>query len=368
MIKNFFKTALRSLLKNKGFTAINIMGLALGLAACMLIVFFVKDELSYDRFNENAHRIYRVNEDLKLGDNQAYFAVAMSPLAKTLKRDYPEVENTVRLRPTSFSVKKGTEIIAERDVVFADASVFDVFTLPLLYGDKTSALKDPNTLVISASAALKYFNKLNVVGQVLTISNNQAFKITGVMKDMPKQSHFYADFLESMVTMPGSQSDGWLQSNYNTYVLLREGADAKKLEAKLPQLLRKYATAEVQAAVGMSFDAFEKSGSHFTLSLLPLTAIHLQSNLVGEMSANSSAQYVYIFAAIALFILVIACVNFMNLSTARSSNRAREVGVRKVLGSPRKYIIGQFLTESVLITTAGAIIALIIAAAALPAF
>ncbi|MES2426809.1 MAG: ABC transporter permease [Bacteroidota bacterium] len=355
-------------MKNKGFTAINILGLALGLAACLLIVFYVVDELSYDRFNKKADRIYRVNEDLKLGDNRVQYAVAMAPLAQTLKRDFPDVENAARLRPTGFHVKKGGENIQESNVVFADPSVFDVFTLPMLYGDKTSALTEPYTVVISASTALKYFNKLNVVGQILTIDNNQPLKITGVMEDMSKQSHFYADFLESMTTKADSHSTGWLQSNFNTYVLFREGADPKKLEAQFPQLLQKYSNAEMQATVGMGINAFEKSGSFFRLNLIPLTAIYLHSNLTGEMSANSSAQYVYIFSAIALFILIIACVNFMNLSTARSSNRAREVGVRKVLGSPRKYLIGQFLMESILITLAGTVIAIIIVAIMLPAF
>ncbi|TSJ43036.1 FtsX-like permease family protein [Mucilaginibacter corticis] len=368
MIKNYFKIAWRSLSRNKGFTTLNILGLALGLAACLLIVLYVVDELSYDRYNEKASRMYRVNEDLKLGDNKMQFAVAMPPLAKTLKHDFPEVENTVRLRPTGFHVKKGTESIPEPDVVFADASVFDVFTLPMIYGDRSSALAEPNTVVLSASAALKYFNKLNVVGQTLTIENNQILKITGVINDMPKQSHFHADFLESLATQDGSRSNNWISSNYNTYILFREGADPKKLEAQFPQLLRNYAAADIQHATGGDIDAFEKSGSHFRLSLTALTAIHLHSNLVGEMEANSSAQYVYIFSAIALFILIIACVNFMNLSTARSANRAREVGVRKVLGSARSYLIGQFLTESILITLISAIIALVIVIIALPAF
>lgn len=368
MIKNYFKIAWRSLSRNKGFTALNILGLALGLAACLLIVLYVADELSYDRFNEKADRIYRVNEDLKLGDSKMQFAVAMPPLAQTLKRDFPDVENTTRLRPTGFHVKKGSESILEPEVVFADGTVFDVFTLPLLYGDKSTALTEPNTVVLSASSALKYFNKLDVVGQILTVENNQSLKITGVMQDMPKQSHFYADFLESLATQNDSRSNNWISSNFNTYVLFREGADPKKLEAQLPQLIRKYAAGDIQRATGGDINAFEKGGSHFKLSLMPLTAIHLHSNLVGEMAANSSAQYVYIFSAIALFILIIACVNFMNLSTARSANRAREVGVRKVLGSARKYLIGQFLTESILITLVGAIIALIVVAAVLPAF
>lgn len=368
MVKNYFKVALRGLSRNKGFTALNILGLALGLAACLLIVLYVVDELSYDRYNEKADRIYRVHADLKLGDGKMQLAVVMPPLAQTLKRDFPDVEDVVRLRPTGFHVKKGSEIITENKVVFADASVFDVFTLPILYGDKSSALTEPNTVVISASAALKYFNKLNVVGQILTIDNNQLLRITGVIKDMPKQSHFYADFIESLATQAESRSNNWLNSNYNTYILFREGADPKKLEAQFPQLLRKYAGTAIQNATGMNVDAFERSGSHFRLSLMPLTAIHLHSNLIGELGVNGSAQYVYIFSAIALFILIIACVNFMNLSTARSSNRAREVGVRKVLGSARRNLIAQFLTESILVTLAGAIIALIIVASVLPAF
>ncbi|MEO8886133.1 MAG: ABC transporter permease [Mucilaginibacter sp.] len=368
MIKNYIKTAFRTLVKNKGFTAINILGLALGLATCLLIVFYVVDELSYDRYNVNADRIYRVNEDLKLGDYKVQYAVAMPPLAKTLINDFPDVENAVRIKRAAISIKKGDEYLPENNVVFADPSVFDVFTLPLIYGDKATLLKDPNTIVISASAALKYFNKLNVIGQQLTIPNYGSLKITGVIKDIPRQSHFYADFLMAMISWPDSRTNEWLRSDYNTYVLMRKGADYKKLEASFPQLLRKYSGQEMQKAVGMSIDDFEKKGSYFKMSLMPLTDIHLHSNMTGELGVNGTTQYIYIFSAIALFILIIACVNFMNLSTARSASRAREVGVRKVLGSPRKYLIAQFLMESVLVTFAATLIAVIAAVLILPAF
>ncbi len=368
MIKNYFKIAYRSLVKNKGFTAINILGLALGLAACLLIIFYVVDELSYDRYNVNADRIYRVDEDLKLGNNKVQYAVAMPPLAKTLINDFPQVENAVRLKKAAISVKKGDEYLAENNVVFADPSVFDVFTLPLIYGNKASLLKDPNTVVISASAALKYFNKLNVIGQQLTVPNYATLKITGVIKDMPEQSHFRADFLMAMASWPDSRTNEWLRSDYNTYVLLRKGADYKSLENSFPQLLRKYSGEEMQKAVGMNINDFEKSGSYFRMSLMPLTDIHLHSNLTGELGANGTTQYIYIFSAIAVFILIIACVNFMNLSTARSANRAREVGVRKVLGSPRKYLIIQFLTESVLVTFAATLIAIAAVVLLLPSF
>jgi len=369
MIKNYIKTAFRTLQKNKGFTAINVLGLALGLAACLLIVFYVFDELSYDRYNTKADRIYRVNEDLKLGDNRVQYAVCMPPLAKTLKADFPDVENTVRIKGGGgMHVKKGDENILEYSMIFADPSLFDVFTLPILYGNKATALTDPNTVVITESTAKKYFNRVNVVGESLITDGNKPLKITAVIKDIPEQSHFHADFILSMVSFPDSQSNEWLRSDYNTYVLMRPGADYKKLEAQFPQLLRRYSGEQMQQELKMSYDTFEKNGSFFRMNMMPLTDIHLHSNQTGELGTNGTEQYVYIFSAIAIFILLIACVNFMNLSTARSSNRAKEVGVRKVLGSARKYLVMQFLSESIIITLVAVIIAIFLAMALLPAF
>ena len=371
MIKNYIKTAFRSLQKNKGFTAINVLGLALGLATCLLIVFYVVDELSYDKYNVNANRIYRVNEDLKLGDNKVQYAVCMAPLAQTLKNDFPDVENTVRLKNIGgMHVTKGTESILEYNALFADPSVFDVFTLPVVYGDKKTALTEPNTVVITEDMAKKYFGRLNVVGENLIIDGNlqKPIKITAVIKNIPEQSHFHADFLVSMASNPDSRSIEWLRSDYNTYVLMRKDADYKKLEAQFPQFLRKYSGGQMQQELNMSYDTFEKNGSFFRLNMIPLTDIHLHSSLTGELGINGSVQYVYIFSAIAIFILLIACVNFMNLSTARSANRAKEVGVRKVLGSARKYLIFQFLAESTMVTFIAVVMALVAAMLILPVF
>ncbi|HVW13040.1 MAG TPA: ABC transporter permease [Mucilaginibacter sp.] len=369
MIKNYLKTAFRSLKKNRGFTAINILGLALGFTASLLIVFYVTDELSYDRYNTKADRIYRVNEDLKLGGNRVQYAVCMPPLAQTLKNDFPDVENTVRIkRGGGMHVKKGSENILEYNMIFADPSLFDVFTLPMLYGDKATALKNPNTVVITASTAKKYFDRTNVVGESLTTDGGQPLKITGVIKDIPTQSHFTADFILSMSSFPDSRSNEWLRSDYNTYVLMRKGADYKKLEAQFPQLLRKYSGRQMQDELKMNYDQFEKSGSFFRMNMIPLTDIHLHSNQTGELGANTTEEYVYIFSVIAVFILLIACVNFMNLSTARSANRAREVGVRKVLGSARKYLVAQFLSESVMVALVAMIIGVVAAIILLPAF
>jgi putative ABC transport system permease protein len=369
MIKNYIKTAFRSLMKNKGFTFINVFGLALGLATCLLIVFYVFDELSYDKYNLNADRIFRVDNNIKFGGDENSYAVVPSPTATALKNDYPEVEEVARFRPRGGAkVKKGNENIQENMMIYADSSIFKVFTLPMVSGDPAKALTEPHTVVITESIAKKYFNTTNAAGKVLTFNDSSLYKVAGVIKDIPKQSHFNYDFFVSMAGRADSREDAWFSNNFNTYILLKPGTDYKKLEAKLPEFLRKHAGAQLQSILHLTFDKLEQGGNYFKFSLTPLKQIHLQSNRISELAANGNLEYVYIFSAIALFILLIACVNFMNLSTARSSNRAREVGVRKVLGSARKSLIMQFLTESVLITLISTLIAVFGAWLLLPLF
>jgi len=369
MIRNYIKTAFRSLLKNKGFTAINVVGLALGLATCLLIVFYVFDELSYDRYNTNADRIFRINEDIRFGGNSASYAVGPAPLAAALKADFPEIDQVTRFRSRGgFQVKKGNQNIQENAMIYVDPSIFKVFTLPMIDGDPATALNDTHSIVITEKTAQKYFNRTNVVGQVLTFNDTALYKVTGVIKDIPKQSHFDYDFFISMSSLAESRDDSWFSSNFNTYVLLKPGVDNKRFEAKLPDFFKAHAAAQLQSILHLTFAKFEEGGNYFRLNLTPLKQIHLQSSRVSELGMNGDIQYVYMFSAIAIFILLIACVNFMNLSTARSSNRAREVGVRKVLGSPRKYLVFQFLTESIILTLAGAIIAVFAAWLLLPLF
>ena len=369
MIRNFIKTAFRNLIKNKGFTVINILGLALGLATCLLIVFYVIDELSYDKFNIKAERIYRVNNDIKFGGNENSYAVSPAPLAAAFMSELPEVELAVRLRNRGgFQVKKGNQKIKEMSMVYADPSLFDIFTFPMLSGDPKTALKEPKSAVINESTAKKYFNTINAVGKTLIFNDSIFYKVTGVIKDVPKQAHFQYDFFLSMASLPEGRDGSWVSNNFNTYVLLKEGASQKALEAKLPAMVKSHVGPQLQAVVHLSIDDLEKGGSYFRLNLTPLKKIHLYSNRVAELGMNGNIQYVYIFSAIAIFILLIACVNFMNLSTARSSNRAREVGVRKVLGSPRKFLIAQFLSESVMITFIATLIAVFAAWQLLPLF
>jgi len=362
MIKNYLKTAFRSLLRNKGFTFINVFGLALGLATVMLIVLYVVDELSYDRYNVNYDRIYRVNTDLKYGGVTTNFAITAPPVGDAMVKEFPEVETAVRIAPAvNIRFKKGNETITEDGKAFyCSSSLFDIFTLPMIYGNPKTALSDPGAIVITASVAKKYFNRTDVLGRTLfMISDSSAHKITGVIKDMSDQSHFKGDFFIPIDDRAGS----WMGFSVTTYILLKPAADPKALEAKLGGLVQRHMTTP-----DFSYRKFAAKGNFINLNLTPLKTIHLTSNRQREIGVNGNIQYVYIFSAIAIFILLLACVNFMNLSTARSANRAREVGVRKVLGSQRKYLIAQFLAESVLITIVATIIAVLASWALLPLF
>jgi putative ABC transport system permease protein len=369
MFKNYFKTAFRSLVKNKFYTLINIIGLAVGLATCLLILLYVLDELSYDKYNVNADRIYRVNNEVKFGGNYFDLAVAPPLMGPTMVKEFPQVEQYTRIRwYGSFLVRKGNENLKEGRVAFGDSTLFNVFTLPMIAGNPKTALKEPHSLVITESIAKKYFNRTDVAGKNMLINDTGNYKITGVIKDIPAQSHFNFDFFVAFAENEDSRSDSWLSENYNTYVLLRKNADAKKLEPELNKMMDRYVGPELKDVINLSLNDFKKTGGYVRASFTPLTDIHLHSNKTGELLGNGNVQFVYIFSAIALFILLIACVNFMNLATASSSNRAKEVGIRKVLGSLRKNLIQQFLSESLLISFIALIFAILIAWLLLPYF
>jgi len=329
------------------------------------------DELSYDKYNEKADRIYRVDGDIQFGGNHFILAVAPEPMGPTLRKDFPQVEQYVRFRNYGgFLVKKGNENLQEDKVVYTDSTLFNVFTLPMIAGNAKTALKDPKSVVITERIAKKYFNTTdNVVGKTLTINDTGNLKITGVIKNVPTQSHFNFDLFVSMNgSLQSWEVNNWVSNNENTYIVLKKGADPKALEAQFDAMVEKYVGPQVISLLNIKMDEFKKSGNYDRYILTPLTSIHLYSDKVAELGANGSIQYVYIFSAIAIFILLIACVNFMNLSTARSSNRAKEVGVRKVLGSLRNNLIAQFLTESILISFIALVLALLLAWALLPYF
>jgi len=372
MLRNFIKTAWRNLIKNRVFSIINIAGLAIGLSCFLLISMFVVDELSYDRYNEKADRIYRVNSDIKFGGTDLPLAVCSDPMGATLKKDYPQVEQYVRFYNSRGSklIKKGNEWINEDNVVHVDSTLFDVFTLPAIAGNTRTALNEPNTVVITKSAALKYFGTTDAVGKTLETNDNQKtiYKINAVIKDVPRNSHFHYDFFFSMDNVEYGYGN-YLSHNFQTYVLLKKGVDYKAFDRNFDQVIDKYVMPQAKQFMQItSIDDFKKAGNKLEYHLMPLLDIHLHSARFPELGVNGNAQYVYIFSAVAIFILLIACINFMNLSTARSASRAKEVGIRKVLGTEKRFLISQFLTESTMLAMIGLGIAILICWAALPYF
>ncbi len=373
MIQNYFKIAFRSLWRNKGYSAINIFGLAMGLATCLLITLYVTDELSYDKFYKNADRIYRINTDINFGGGDLHYTQTSDMMGELLKKDYPQVEEYARVYNNEGSklIKKGNEFITEPRVANVDSTFFKIFQLPVIEGELNTALNEPNTVVITASSAKKYFGSVNVLGKIIEVksgSHTDPYKVTAVINDIPHNSHLNFDFLFSMKNV--DYEWGQLTShNFHTYLLLKPGTDYKIFQKNFPQYIEKHVFSALQQFVKIgSLEELEKSGNKLHYSLLPLTAIHLYSDYNFEFTPTGNIQYVYIFSAVALFILLLACINFMNLSTARSAKRAKEVGVRKVLGTERKTLIAQFLVESTLTAFIGLVIAIAIAYAVLPLF
>jgi len=372
MIKNYFKIAFRQLLRNKGYTAINIFGLAIGLASFLLISLYVIDEWSYDRYNKKADRIYRINADIRFGGTDMRLTVSSDPMGPTLKKDYPQVEEYVRIYASGGTklIRKGNEFIDEANVAHADSTLFDVFTLPAVSGDAKTALNEPNTVVITESTAKKYFGSTDAIGKTIETRdrNTELYKVTAVIKDIPHSSHFNFDFIFSMDNVDYDFGN-YLSNNFQTYLLLKPGTDYKEFEKNFTQVINKYVLPQASQFMEIkSMDDFEKAGNKLVYSLMPLTDIHLYSDRNPELGVNGNIQYVYIFSAVALFLLLIACINFMNLSTARSANRGKEVGIRKVLGTGKKSLITQFLTESTLMVFISLLIALVIAWLVLPMF
>lgn len=377
MLKSILLIALRNLRKHTFYSTINIAGLAIGVSACLLITLFIIDELSYDQYNEKADRIYRVNTEIKFGGNHMQLATSSAPTAHTLLQDYPEVEATVRFRSYgSYLVKaeNSTENIMENNVIWTDSTFFKIFSVRVIEGNPNTALKEPASIAISKRTAEKHFPNESALGKTMILDNKYNAKVTAVYDNIPSTLHFHFDILIAMVgdwpVAREAQSTAYLSNNFNTYLLLKDGVDAKAFEKKLQEFLMKYIGPQIAQALGAEFTLkkFREAGNMYEMTLIPLRDIHLHSDATAELESNGSITYVYLLAIVASFILVIACINFMNLSTARSSNRAKEVGVRKVMGSARAYLVRQFLLESTLVTVFAFFIAVMLVYLALPIF
>ena len=331
---------------------------------------FVENELSYDRFNKKADQIVRVIFRGSASGAQMNEATVMPPTAARLKADYPEVLESTRLKFGGVPIFKYEDKSFKGDqFAFADSNFLDVFTLPLIQGDKKTALLQPNTAVISEEMAHKFFGNTNPMGKVIFNKDYSSnYKITGVIEKIPTNSHFHFDLFVSMASNPERNNDSWLTSSYYTYLVLPKNFDYKQLEAKLPQVVEKYMSPQLEKALGLTLADYRKKGDDLGLYLQPINDIHLHSNLTDEFEPGGDIKYVYIFSAISLFMLLIACINFMNLSTAGASKRAKEIGIRKVLGSAKRELIKQFLTESVLLTLISLAFSVLLVIVALPAF
>ncbi|GAB3967878.1 ABC transporter permease [Spirosoma terrae] len=367
MLRNYLKIAWRNLVLHKGFTAINVIGLAVGLVTCLLIILFVLDELSYDRYYANADRIYRMTIYGRMDKKDIRLAYAAGPAGQALQQESPGVEAVTRLRKEgALMVKNGTDIVREEQIAFVDSNFFSVLTIPFLKGHKALALIEPNTLVLTETVARKYFGKADPIGKTLQMGHLGLFRITGICANVPSNTHFHSDMFASLSSVKTGKK--WLASGAYTYIRLREGYSIGQVEAAVPALVRKYIAPEIKDFFGTTFSEFQQKGNTFTFHFQPITDIHLHSDLDDELEANSDIKYLYIFSAIALFILLLACINFMNLSTAGSVGRSKEVGIRKVLGSIRQQLVSQFLAESVLVTFLALGLALGLVLLLLPSF
>lgn len=360
MLRNYLTVALRNLWKHKFYSIINILGLAIGLACFLFILLFIRDELSYDTYHAKAERTYRVNFEGHAFEQDLNFAVVGAPLGPTILEAYPEVEQQCRFRRYgSYAVRYEDQSYTEDAVVFADSTLFDVFSFDLVKGDPQTALVEPNTIVITEEIAEKYFGSEDPIGKSLTLDNDDLCRVTGVMKAIPRNTHFNFDLFVSMATSEESRNNMWMSNNFQTYVVLQEGADPDKVNAKFDQLVRDYVGPEIEQFMGKTMDDLLAAGNFINFSLFSMPKIHLHSDKREELGATSDIKYIYIFAFIGIFILLLACINFMNLSTARSASRAKEVGMRKVVGAGRPQLIFQFLSESVVITFLGFLLAIV---------
>lgn len=372
MLRTYLKIAWRNLLKSKTFSLINLFGLATGLASFLLIALYVWDELRFDRFHARARDIYRIHTDVRFGGSDLAVAATADPMGAALAQDYPQVQQFTRIYASNGAmlIRKGQAFISEPNIAHVDSTFFDVFSFPAVSGDLHTALTAPNTAVLTASAARKYFGTTEVVGRSIELRHDKAplYKITAVIEDMPRNSHFRYDVLLSMHTAEYTFGQ-YLSHNFHTYLLLQPDADPRALEARFPEYIDKYVLPQAKQFMDIkTMDDFEKSGNKLRYSLMPLTDIHLSSQRFPELGVNGRKEYVWIFSAVAIFILLLACINFMNLSTARSAGRAKEVGIRKVMGTRKSSLVTQFMSESVLMVCLSMLLALGIVFLVMPWF
>ncbi len=373
MWRNYVTIAFRNIRKHKGFSLINIAGLAIGIASCLLILFFVQSELSYDRFHERAERIYRVGFTFHVGTNQFDAALGPCPLAAAMVEEFPEVERAARIfarqsRGGDVFVRYGEKRYKEDKFLWADPELLDILTIPFVEGNPEGALSQPYSVIMTAATAVKYFGQEDPIGKMLELGDGSLYMVNGVTESWPEHSHFHFDFLASFSSLPKSEDLDFYDTAVFTYILLRENASIDALESKMPEFSGKCMAPVIEKIMAVPYQDFLESGNFIGFMTQPLRDIHLRSKWGNELEPQGSFNTVIIFSAIAVLILIVACINFINLTTARSTQRANEVGVRKVVGSSRAQLVRQFLSESIFLSFLSFLLALIFVEIALPIF
>lgn len=377
MLSNYLKIFARTLSRQKVYSFINIAGLAIGITCFIILSLFVLDEFGYDKSYKNGDQIYRVVVYSRFKGQESRNSKNAAPLGATLKNDFPEVITYARIGYFGqHNIRFNDKAFRENDIYTADSTYFDIFSLPFVYGDRKNALKNPNSIVISETASKKYFGNENPVGKTFAVDDGDSYLITGVMKDFPKKAHFSCNFLLSMSTYPETNEQNWLGLEYTTYLMLKKGTDPKEFNSKMKSIVRNYVGRQAASILGFSFEEFTKGGNDYSFSLQPLNSIYLRSQSDYGIDTNtewgnirqSSITYSYIFLAVGAFILLIAVFNFMNLATAKSEKRAREVVIRKTLGSDRRSLIFQFISESIITCLLSVILSIMLIQLLLPSF
>lgn len=374
MFKNNLKIALRSLLKQKVYTVINVLGLAVGIASCLLIVLFIQNEFSYDKFFQDQDRIYRMVLERKYPTHSTFYSIIPNSFEGVIRRDFPEVEestNAFGFQNFSMSYKNERDEVSQFDedfVIATDSNFLKLFSLKLLKGNRDKVLRLANEMVITQELATRYFGEAEPIGKIIT-AGQQEFKVSGVIEDIPHNSHFKFSAILAASTFPFTTRENFTSFSAYTYFRLKPGSDPAAMEAKIPKVVDTYAAAQIEKNLGKSWADYRKEGNGYRYFLQPLASIHLDpTNLEARMKPGGNRTSVYIMISVAILVLLIACINFMNLATARSAERAREVGVRKVMGSFRQQLVAQFLTESFVLSAVGVSLAVAIIYFALPLF
>ncbi len=370
MLRNYIKLAFRNILKSKLFSAINILGMTIGITACLLILLYVVNELSYDRFHPRADRMYQVGLHGKIGGQDVVTASTCPPMAEALVAEVPGVEDATRIAQfwNSQTLRYEDKNFTEEKIFWADSNFFNFFGYRLLEGDPKTVLKEPNSIVLTESIAKKYFGAESPLGKLIIVGGDGTYKVTGVSEDSPANSHFRYKALLSSSTAEHLKSTAWLNNYLYTYFILRENASLDDVESKFTDFVKKYVGPEIEQYVGVTIEEMVKQGGAYGYFTTPVPDIHLTAGVRDNLEPGGDILYVYFFGGIGIFIVVIACINFMNLSTARSAGRAKEVGLRKTFGSLKGQMIGQFLSESVIYSLIAVVLAVVLCYLLLPQF